>query len=136
MTQANLQQFSDPMKVVNKEEINIKAFNRDEVVAIMQNMRKIDYLGHCAYLGEHSTPQQIDDAVVSVTYGKVTPSGRKYVGGPSYTVVIDHDKLNHSDDRHPQTGKKAHMVIMKIYKRKDKTGFYLYGNIFDGKKVA
>lgn len=136
MTQANLQQFSNAMHIANKDEINLKAFNRDEMVAIMQNLRKIDPIGHSAYLGENSTPEQINEAVVSVTYCKVMPSGRKYVGGPSYTVVIDHDKLNHGDTKFPQTGKREHKVVVKIYKRKDKTGYYLYSNIFDGKKIA
>lgn len=133
---ANLLQFTNALNVPDKEVINFKTFTRDEVVAILQILRNVDPLGHSAYLGTHSTAQQIDDAVVSVTYGKVTKSGRKYVGGPSYTVVIDHSKLNHSDDQYPKTSKREHLVIVKAYKRKDKTGYYLLGNIFDGKTVS
>ncbi len=118
---------------VKRAALDFKAFSRDDIVLMVQALRKVDKTGFSAYVGDQSTDEQINDAIKQVRYCKMVSNGRKGTGGAGYEVLIDHDKLNKGDDQYPSKGIKYHLVCVKAYKRKDDSGDdWLHANIYDG----
>lgn len=122
--------------IVNLDPSSLNKLSRENMVLLFQSMAKYDKIGFAAYLGEKSTPEQVDAAVVSIEYKKKNSGGRKYPGGWQYTVIIDHSKLTHDEkDYHNNAPLWSHQVIVTPRKYRGVPEHWLLTNIFDGKKA-
>jgi len=121
----------NPDQIPNMDMIDVTKFGKAEMLVMFAHFKTYKDWGYEAYLGKDTTPELLEQAVVSVKYTKKERGGRKYSGGYGFEVEINQDLL---DTSYKGTGIRTHLVILTPRKYRGKPMHWLMTNVFDARR--